>query len=407
MSFKMKKFKTILFLIISLVTVLFIGCVKNQTGAIEKHEEKTISLKSTELLDEKERKINLLQNETKDERIEGYVLEKCWQYNPAFSSYARPIIDDKSIYVSTTGGLCSLDRQSGGQNWYTEMEGPIPPMYMDDDILVFGGPGNPGGYVRVIAKKTGEILWKNKVFRYLWTKPVADDKNIYLLPEESRPKAYDKATGKEVWKFMPKDGGNIMAHGNVSLIEDTLYFSDGETFYAVDKQTGKEKWQISDIDIGYGGSIHTARGKIYISGVNSDKSTIYAIDPLEKKIEWKKDFDIQIASHLICKNEKIYFYAHKAMDYKSYYIYRLDANTGEVNMQFKSETKLHDMQLYNDLLFFTTDDSISSIALDGSNHKENKVDFLIAGRFSVLDSELYLTSKKGILYKYKFGFSKQ
>jgi outer membrane protein assembly factor BamB len=148
------------------------------------------------------------------------VTETTHRQNPPCAS--SPVTDGQAVYAWLgSAGVVACDF-AGQKLWHAEL-GPVlhkwgnggSPVLYGDLVIVFHGPGEPA-FLTALNKKDGRVVWKveetaiNSPVFGSWSTPVVlsvaeHDELILPLPGERIGgegflKAYDPATGKELWR---------------------------------------------------------------------------------------------------------------------------------------------------------------------------------------------------------------
>jgi outer membrane protein assembly factor BamB len=167
--------------------------------------------------------------------------------------------DVKQAVKSTERVLC-LDATTGKQIWKHEYDCPYQisypggprctPLVHDGKVYTLGAMGN----LFCLKADSGEIVWKidfkeaYKVKPAIWgfaAHPILDGKNlITLVGGEHHVVAFDKDTGKEVWKSakQPETG-----YSPVLLTEAggkrQMIVASPKTVYSLNPETGEQYWK--------------------------------------------------------------------------------------------------------------------------------------------------------------------
>ncbi len=155
------------------------------------------------------------------------VAETSHPQNPPCSG--SPVTDGSAVYVHfASAGVAAYDF-AGKRLWHRDL-GPVlhrwgngsSPVLYKDLLIVYQGPGEPT-FLTALNKRTGETVWKvqepgiNSPIFGSWSTPLVirvGDRDEMILPlpgdkikGEGEVKAYDPATGKELWRCKGLCGG--------------------------------------------------------------------------------------------------------------------------------------------------------------------------------------------------------
>jgi outer membrane protein assembly factor BamB len=299
------------------------------------------------------------------------VTETTHPQNPPCS--ASSVTDGAAVYAHfASGGVlaCDLD---GKKLWHRDLgsvlhkwgNGSSPVVYKDL-LIVWQGPGEPSTMF-ALNKKTGETVWKteeraiNSPIFGSWSTPVIvrageRDELVFPLPGdkiggEGEFKAYDPATGKELWRCvglgneiyaMPvvsakddlivgisghngptlavRPGGsgdvtkshrvwqtaskNPQRIGSGVLHDGHLYLADADGFAeCIEAATGKSVWK-ERLGGKLWGSMLLAEGRLYVSSLEG-QTYVIAASPTFKQIA-KNDIGEPIYAALAVSNGELF-----------------------------------------------------------------------------------------------------
>ena len=182
--------------------------------------------------------------------------EEKWRFKTNYKIYSSPSIYKDTIYFgSNDGNLYAVDIETGEEKWRFKTNGGVyssPSIYKD--TIYFG---SFDGNLYAVDVETGEEKWRFKTNDIIMGSPAAYKDSVYIGSFDGSLYAVDAETGNEKWRFTAEvvwdlkfmtidtDDRFINIHTPPSIAEDTVYFgSYNYMFYAVDVNTGKEKWRI-------------------------------------------------------------------------------------------------------------------------------------------------------------------
>ena len=183
-----------------------------------------------------------------------------WQYTTgAMINASAPALSNGVVFVGSRDGyLYAINAATGQLKWkYSTMgislEMSSPAVY--NGIVYIGGWGNISdfslhGSLYAVSEQTGQLVWHALDSLGISTSPCVDNGKVYISPNGGTLYALDAATGAILWdKRILPNGASPAISGN------TLYVGGSGTWYiyALDKNTGAEKWKFN-IQNEYGGS---------------------------------------------------------------------------------------------------------------------------------------------------------
>jgi outer membrane protein assembly factor BamB len=144
-----------------------------------------------------------------------------------------PVIEHDRVYVHFGADGTAALTTSGDIVWKTRFDyasqhgaGGSPILY--GDLLIFNCDGSDAAFVVALDKRTGKVKWKtNRGFPadQAYTTPLiirAADRDQLISVGAFRARAYDPATGKEIWRVRYDEGFSnvprpVFAHGLVFI----------------------------------------------------------------------------------------------------------------------------------------------------------------------------------------------
>jgi outer membrane protein assembly factor BamB len=139
------------------------------------------------------------------------------------------------------------------------------------------------------------------------------------------------AAGKIKWKISRHSSEDIITSSPIIGPENTVYFgSPDHNIYAIDSQSGKERWHFET------GQVVAASPAIGTSGrilyVGSLDNKVYAIDAISGKEKWTYNIDAAVFGCPAVHDSSIYIGSFGGE------FYALDSNTGKLRWKFTLRT---------------------------------------------------------------------
>jgi outer membrane protein assembly factor BamB len=186
-----------------------------------------------------------------------------WQYNTgdAINSSA-PALSNGVVFVGSRDGyLYAINAATGQLKWrYStiniSLEASSPAVY--NGIVYIGGwydtdipDVSIGGSLYAVNEQTGQLVWHALDSLGFSTSPCVNDGKVYISADDGSLYAVHAATGIVLWdkKILPNSA-------SAAISGNTLYVGGSGTWYiyALDKNTGAEKWKFRLQDNEYQGS---------------------------------------------------------------------------------------------------------------------------------------------------------
>lgn len=205
-----------------------------------------------------------------------------------------------------------------------------------DGILVIG---NGDGNVYGIRAEDGSSAWTFETGGRVWAPPLIISDTVYIASMDHHLYALDLATGEEVWEepfeaegamtAQPLDLGDRLCLGAFDSVlyalnsedasldwrfEGENWFwgsptSDGDTVYAVDvdggvyavdAESGSEKWHEPLLDVTRAGPVLGPEGEVLLVGTNS--GDIYGLDTEDGEVLWVEEGEGHLGSMIVVED---------------------------------------------------------------------------------------------------------
>jgi len=154
--------------------------------------------------------------------------------------FAAPVVADGHLIVGDyLGVLYSLDPQTGQEQWtFTNAQG----RWIASPLVLNGRIYAPNADHHLYALDfQGNLLWKFKAEKALWSQPVSDGKRIYQASMDHFLYALDPDTGQKLWA---QDLGGAAIYAPVLSEDGVLYVSTlARNVLAIQADNGKILWQ--------------------------------------------------------------------------------------------------------------------------------------------------------------------
>jgi outer membrane protein assembly factor BamB len=180
----------------------------------------------------------------------------------------------------------ALDRASGTIRWSYDTnvdanQRSFHGRMLFDDSLVYVGTDIPSGHVYAFEKHSGRVRWKYYAGLGVHGDIIGSGDRLYALTKQDTLICFERETGAVLWKFHT-DAREGIWNGSSPCISDD---------------------------------------RVLMRGMDS---AVYAVDASNGNLVWRKEFSDRLSTSTTCLNGRIYV---GSMDKN---IYRLDANTGEI-----------------------------------------------------------------------------
>jgi eukaryotic-like serine/threonine-protein kinase len=216
--------------------------------------------------------------------------------------------------------------------------------------------GNSGGNIYALNASSGKLDWQYKTGGRVMGRPTVEGSNLYALSDDGNLYKLQVKSGKLVWKFDTRGGAlSRDLPGPKSETYDylasaatvqgaTVYIGSADKkLYAVDVETGREKWHFDTQGI-VRSTPAVAAGLVFIGSYDNH---VYAVDAGTGTLKWKFDTLQPVVSSPLIANGTVYI-GSRSSD-----LFALDAATGKVKWKYfywsswvESSARLHKGVLY-------------------------------------------------------------
>jgi outer membrane protein assembly factor BamB len=208
-----------------------------------------------------------------------------WVFVAKHSIWAKPITDEKNIYVASMDHrVYALNPDTGKPIWETgDLGGAITHSFSYDSKSVLY-VGTIGDDVSAINTENGKILWQTPLKGWVWSKIVISNGTLFVGDQNGNVYALDAQSGTIKWQIQPDTSDNRAVISTPVVVDTTLYFaSQAGILYAVNTADGKPVWNKT-----IGGNIYTdlelSGDTILIAPLNFDAALV-AVD-LQGNVRW-------------------------------------------------------------------------------------------------------------------------
>jgi eukaryotic-like serine/threonine-protein kinase len=262
-----------------------------------------------------------------------------WQFNPySYSVYSSPIVANGVVYFVNRGGnLYALDATTGVQKWSIGIGG----VFNSSPIIVNGTlyVGSYSG-IYAIDATTGTQKWNFTLGNGVYSTPTVANGVVYIVSEDGKLYAIDETTGTLKWTFdsyfmisSPSEENGIVYVEGIVIEGSNTY--GNKNLYAIYAATGVEKWSfalgnnfnVNNVTKSKNSSPVAANGVVYASsgvsayGYGGSVGNLYAIDANTGTQKWQFAPTAAFYTPTVA-NEILY------VETAGGYLYAIDANSG-------------------------------------------------------------------------------
>jgi outer membrane protein assembly factor BamB len=216
--------------------------------------------------------------------------------------------------------------------------------------------GSNDGMIYAVSAKDGKEVWRFKTGGRVLSCPTLVGPHLYALSDDGYLYKLDRRSAKLVWKF-DTHGGDVArefpspASSTYDYLTSAASISDGTVFigsadkklYAVDADTGQEKWHFETKGIIRSTPV-VAAGLVFIGSYDHN---VYAVDAATGALRWQHDTLKEVVSSPLIVDSTIYI-GSRSSD-----LFAFDAVTGKIKWKFfywsswvESSARMRDGILY-------------------------------------------------------------
>jgi outer membrane protein assembly factor BamB len=303
-----------------------------------------------------------------------------WKTSLPANITSTPVVSGTSLYLTVflvqpqIGALIALDTRTGTELWSYEGQGEsVSSPAIARDLVVFA---DSSGNLQALDASTGEEQWIYPMPNLLSSTPLYDDGKLYLSDYGGSLTALDAEKGELLWSLpTPRENRYDPAAILGPAIGGDLAFyarQDMATLYAVDRRTGRERWNFNATPLGtpvsilspgsrYGvlaTSAPAVVGDMVVVGISFGEiggpapdryGFIYALDVKTGAVRWRREVANEIYSQPVVHRGALIFAAKHGV------VYALDPRTGAQVWSFEADGPMHNsiVPRANNLLFGT------------------------------------------------------
>jgi outer membrane protein assembly factor BamB len=227
---------------------------------------------------------------------EGRVAQPVWVFKTGAAIWSSPAVDEGMVYFGSNDGfLYSLKADSGVLVWQFKTGGWVVgrPTLNGEYLYVL----SDDGLLHKIHKRTGKAAWQFDThggvvkrivynppdaidFDFLTSAPTVVDGTVYVGSADKNLYAVDADTGGEKWHFATQD----LVRSTPAVAEGVVIFGSRDHYvYAVECKTGALRWKYDTLR-------EVVSSALVLSDtayIGSRDSILFAFDILTGKIKWK------------------------------------------------------------------------------------------------------------------------
>jgi outer membrane protein assembly factor BamB len=331
-----------------------------------------------------------------------------WQFQTGGPVWSSPVVANGVVYFgSDDGHLYAVDAQTGQEKWRFKTEDDVrsSPAIANGVAYVVSYDGN----LYAVNIQTGQQVWKFTLFGddiakirpsyddYLSSPAVANG-IVYVGSPDPRHGFYaiDAQTGQEKWSFKKQEGMIDMVRSSPAVSGDTVYFGgDFDSFHALDANTGQPKWTFKAAGtLNYAPAVGED-GTVYFS---SKDTNLYAVNGQTGELKWKAHLSGMswVTSSPAVLKDTVYAGTSDGCT-----LFALDVKTGQVKWKFPAHGYVWSSPSFAEGIVYVGSSGGRVYAVDAKTGQELwnfKTKGSVYSTPVVADGVVYIGSTDGTLY---------
>ena len=224
-----------------------------------------------------------------------------WKYDGKadLRSVANLAISNGILFCGYDDELVAIDAKTGQIKWKTEISGSISASIMTYNNLVV--VGSYSDFISAFNTTSGKLEWEiDAEGTYFQNKPAIKEDVLYYASHQNFVRAIDLKSQSVAWKTE-----NFRTNTSPSVGESSVYFAFNLTgsVYAVDRETGREKWRAQLADMLAISTPSIGQENIFVSGRDG---FLYSINKNTGQLAWKFNTGSSISTSPIITKNTVY-----------------------------------------------------------------------------------------------------
>jgi len=236
--------------------------------------------------------------------------------------------------------------------------------------------GSNDGNIRAVKAETGKLVWQSKTGGWVMGRPTIDGEFLYALSDDGFLYKLETKTGTAIWKFDTHGGSVKRAMPNPPDALDYDYSTSAATvaggmvyigsadkkLYAVDANTGQEKWHFDTQDI-VRSTPAVSDGKVFFG---SRDHNVYSVEAKTGALKWKYDTLREVVSSALVAGGTVYIGSRDSN------LFAFDADTGKIKWKFFYWTSWVESsaRIRDGILYIGSSDYQQLLAIDAASGKQ-------------------------------------
>jgi outer membrane protein assembly factor BamB len=213
---------------------------------------------------------------------------------------AGPIVGADVLIVVDADRVVTVERATGRLVWEADREaGPAGPGALAGNLVIFSEGKGRDAAISAIRLEDGEPAWSVPTGARSLGGPAIEGGRVFVGTSDGRVLAFTANEGSRLWEYRATgrvDTSPAVADGLVYVVGEDLS-SGAATMYALDADTGRERWRFSPSGPGVRvSSISVAEGTAF---VGLGDFMVHAFDAAAGAERWQTPVRVPFSSRLV------------------------------------------------------------------------------------------------------------
>lgn len=247
--------------------------------------------------------------------------EHQWQFGTDHKIWSSPKTDGERIIFGSFDGRCYALRPDGTKSWDFQTGGRVifDTVVIEKEVCI----PDTDGQLYLVSSQTGKERWSSDLGGAVSTTPTFADNKLYVEGGNYDLFEVRFEDGQSHWLFDVGKNVNTRIGISAGLV---LFGTQGNTFYALSRETGEIEWTIQTGD--WCSGLLTNGNSVYF-GDHTDRLRSVEIDSGD--VEWNIELPGRVEGGPTISNGVLYLGDTEG------FLHAIDPDTGDINWQIKSE----------------------------------------------------------------------
>jgi outer membrane protein assembly factor BamB len=212
---------------------------------------------------------------------------------------------NRAVYANTAGDIVAVDLHSGAKIWNYHTGGKIyaTPAIEGNRVVCASTDHN----IYCLNLKSGKLIWMHPTVKPIVASPAIEANSVYIGSSDGSFRCLNLSDGKLVWKFDSVE--NFVECKPLILKNSVSFGSWGNTYYSLDKKTGKEIWDSGKYSCRESIWISANSNLVFIKNMTEGNIDAFFTTTANQELAWecKADLGYEIAPSPLVESGKFLY----------------------------------------------------------------------------------------------------